>query len=89
MEELKPFDKCLVRANSFCVWMPALYGMKKPDGKYLTSAGWQEECVPYEGNEELLGTTNIPKSAYCKVCDKEGCQGIDKCEHIDNFRRQW
>ena len=85
---MKPFDTVLVRNAEYGLWIPALFGMEK-DGQYITSAGWQKECVPYEGNEELLGTTNIPKSAYCKVCDKEGCKGINKCEHINNFRRQW
>lgn len=88
MEELKPFDKCLVRNNHAGLWIPALYGMKKGD-RYVTSAGWQTECVPYEGNEELLGTSYIPRSAYCKVCEKQGCTGLDKCEYIDNFRKKY
>ena len=58
MKELKPFDKCLVRNGFGNLWIPALYGMEK-DGKYLTSAGWQMFCIPYEGFEDVLGTNNL------------------------------
>jgi len=59
MKELKPFDKCLVRNSLYGIWIPALYGKKSADGKYLTSAGWQMFCIPYDGNEDLLGTDNL------------------------------
>jgi len=54
--ELQPFDRCLVRNSPYGLWIPALYGTKSDDGRYITSAGWQTECVPFEGNERLLGT---------------------------------
>lgn len=57
MEEIKPFEKVLVRINDLAFWIPALYGKKMENG-FLTSAGWQSQCVRYEGNESLLGTTN-------------------------------
>jgi hypothetical protein len=50
---MKPFDKVLVRNNVWGLWIPALYGRKIGD-KYLTSAGLQQYCIPYEGNEILL-----------------------------------
>lgn len=52
---MKPFDKVLVKNSGFGLWIPALYG-KKIEDTYLTSAGWQKYCIPYEGNEYLLGT---------------------------------
>jgi len=56
-KELKPFDEILVRNSNKGYWIPALYGFKSKDMKHhLTSAGWQDECIPYEGNEEYLGT---------------------------------
>lgn len=56
-KELKPFDKILVRNSNKGYWIPAFYGFKSKDMKHhLTSAGWQDECIPYEGNEEYLGT---------------------------------
>lgn len=54
---MKPFDKVLVRNSEYCLWIPALFGMEK-DGQFITSAGWQKYCIPYEGNENLLGTTD-------------------------------
>ena len=50
---MKPFDKVLVKNSGFGLWIPALYGRKIGD-KYLTSAGLQQYCIPYEGNEILL-----------------------------------
>ena len=73
--EFKPFDKVLVRnciMGHKAYWIPALYGFKSKDMKhYLTSAGWQEECIPYEGNEEYLGTTKdyVDKVPMFKVGD--------------------
>lgn len=54
---MKPFDRCLVKNHPYGVWIPALYGTKNENGRYLTSAGWQRYCIPYEGNEHLIGTT--------------------------------
>ena len=54
---MKPFDKVLVRNAEYGLWIPALFGMEK-DGQYITSAGWQKYCIPYEGDENLLGTKN-------------------------------
>lgn len=59
--EFKPFEKVLVRNSPIGLWIPALYG-KYVDGKHLTSAGWQSECVTYEGNESLLGTNKNIKN---------------------------
>lgn len=53
---MKPFDKVLVRNSEYCLWIPALFGVEK-DGQFITSVGWQKYCIPYEGNEHLLGTT--------------------------------
>ena len=57
MNDFKPFEKVLVRTSKLGLWIPALYG-KYVDGMHLTSAGWQNECVRYEGNESLIGTTS-------------------------------
>lgn len=57
INDFKPFEKVLVRNSAIGLWIPALYG-KYIDGKHLTSAGWQNYCMKYEGNEKLLGTTD-------------------------------
>lgn len=55
--ELKPFDKVLVRDRKSDKWRVNLYGYKSSDGPYYcVYAGWNY-CIPYEGNEHLLGTT--------------------------------
>ena len=60
---MKPFDKVLVRNADYGLWIPALFGMEK-DGQFITSAGWQKYCLPYEGNEHLLGTKNAAEKTY-------------------------
>ena len=58
---LKVFDKVLVR-DSGETWCINLFGCyNKTDNQYNcignTDIGW-DECIPYEGNEHLLGTAN-------------------------------
>lgn len=56
--ELKPFDKVLVRDDDG-VWFAAIFSHLRGDGQFFCAGGnlW-EQCVPYEGNEHLLGTSN-------------------------------
>lgn len=59
--QFKPFDKVLVRNYNDNKWNCELFGFKDEDDYYVcVSARW-EQCIPYEGNEHLLGTTNNPK----------------------------
>ena len=58
--ELKPFDKVLVRDYDYSVWKVSLFGYKSPNNNYYyccNGSSWIY-CIPYEGNEHLLGTTN-------------------------------
>lgn len=56
--ELKPFDKVLVRDSKSDNWRANLFGyIGKKDGYYhCVYANWAY-CIPYIGNESLLGTT--------------------------------
>lgn len=58
--EFKPFDKVLVRDNTEEKWVPSLYGYYDAQRSYrhrmLNNNGFRY-CIPYEGNEHLLGTT--------------------------------
>lgn len=55
--EMKPFDKVLVRDKTSSKWRVNLFGYKDEDGYYnCVYASWIY-CIPYEGNEHLLGTT--------------------------------
>lgn len=55
--ELKPFDKVLVRDSESDKWRANLFGYINKDGYYhCVYANWAY-CIPYAGNEHLLGTT--------------------------------
>lgn len=58
--ELKPFDKVLVRDCLDEMWRPSFFACYLPFGRepYQVIGGeWVKLCIPYEGNESLLGTT--------------------------------
>lgn len=59
--ELKPFDKVLVRDSKSDKWRVNLYGYKSSDGPYYCVYASWNYCIPYEGNEHLLGTTKNVK----------------------------
>lgn len=55
--EFKPFDKVLVRNCKSENWRANLFGYIDKDGFYCCVwANWAY-CIPYAGNEHLLGTT--------------------------------
>lgn len=56
--ELKPFDKVLVRDSESDKWRANLFGyIGKKDGYYHCVYSNWAYCIPYIGNESLLGTT--------------------------------
>ena len=59
--ELKPFDKVLVRDGKDEIWEPAFffrYLSQFSLYNYQTVGGeWRVYCIPYIGNESLLGTS--------------------------------
>lgn len=58
--ELKPFDKVLVRDRKTYHWEVDLFGFKTegPNIVYHCVGGFWKFCIPYIGNESLLGTTD-------------------------------
>ena len=55
--ELKPFDKVLVRDSESDKWRANLFGYIDKDEYYhCVFTNWVY-CIPYKGNEDLLGTT--------------------------------
>lgn len=55
--ELKPFDKVLIRDFENQAWQVSLFSYKDSDSYYCCNGcGWNH-CIPYIGNESLLGTT--------------------------------
>ena len=61
--ELKPFDKVLVRDYYGSMWKASFFSHLTDNEKFPFSCGGFEwrYCIPYEGNEHLLGTSNDPE----------------------------
>ena len=55
--ELKPFDKVLVRDFEDQAWQVSLFSYKDSDSYYCCNGCAWNQCIPYIGNESLLGTT--------------------------------
>lgn len=58
----KPFDKVLVRNYDSARWKSDLFSYADIENRIYVCVGlsWRQ-CIPYEGNENLLGTTNKPE----------------------------
>jgi len=64
--QLKPFDKVLVRKYEDAdgepdTWVISFFMDESIAGYRVLNGEWFDQCIPYEGNEYLLGTTNKPK----------------------------
>ena len=62
--KFNPFDKVLVRDFEEDNWDIEFFqeiGGEDIDYKYICLSNEWNFCIPYEGNEELLGTSNSPK----------------------------
>lgn len=62
--EFKPFDRVLVRDDVEDVWICGIFShLSKDDRSYpfVTAYAYFKYCIPYEGNEHLVGTNNSPK----------------------------
>lgn len=55
----KPFDKVLVRDNDEQLWVADFFGFHgKTIYPFACVSHYANQCIPYEGNEHLLGTTD-------------------------------
>ena len=75
--EFNPFDRVLVRDSDDEKWSACLYSHKDSNSReyyhrMVGDAGFAQ-CIPYEGNEQLLGTTDspVPKPEPGKLNDGE------------------
>lgn len=59
----KPFERVLVRDDEEEEWSAQLYSCfyEKAETPYECMGNFYKYCIPYEGNEHLLGTTDSPK----------------------------
>jgi len=65
--EFKPFEQVLVRDGDDQAWLAKHFGTVHEDGnyRYQTTHGLFFQCIPYKGNEHLLGTTdNVRRNNY-------------------------
>jgi hypothetical protein len=58
--EFKPFQKVLVRYNFSSEWKAAIFSHRSKEFFVANCMSWSQ-CIPYEGNEHLLGTTEAPQ----------------------------
>lgn len=57
----KPFDKVLVRQSDKNDWRVAFYShFNEEENLHVTAWLSWYQCIPYEGNEHLVGTSNNP-----------------------------
>lgn len=56
--QFKPFDKVLVRDIDEDEWECSLFSHIDEEDYYVCVGSWWLQCIPYEGNEHLLGTKN-------------------------------
>ena len=57
---LKPFDKVLVRENDDRLWTVDMFSFynRKNIYPFACVGHYVNQCIPYEGNEHLLGITD-------------------------------
>jgi hypothetical protein len=72
---LVPFEsRVLVRSSYGDIWRPAIYGVIDSKEHYfhcVVGGNYWTQCIPYEGNEHLLGTTDDCDKFY-KTWEKTG-----------------
>ena len=54
---LQPFDKVLVRDGDGYAWKASLFSHHAKDGWFECVGSIYIQCIPFEGNKHLLGTT--------------------------------
>lgn len=59
----KTFDKVLIRDSERDEWKAGIFSHVsiKRTFPFVTINNCHKQCIPYEGNEHLVGTTNSPK----------------------------
>lgn len=61
--QFKPFDKVLVRNNNDASWKIDIYSHYDDDDSFpfTTITNSYKQCIPFKGNEHLIGTSNSPR----------------------------
>lgn len=66
IKNFKPFDKVLVRNFNNDKWRCGWFSGYDKESLYsfITTGADYTQCIPFEGNEKLLGTTDMPDEMY-------------------------
>ena len=65
ISNFKPFDKVLVRDRDESKWGNTYFGFYDEEQKVFVCDCYEwEQCIPFEGNEHLLGTTDMCDEQY-------------------------
>ena len=61
ISNFKPYQKVLIRFGNNDTWRADFFSHIKEDrGRYFVGIGYaNKQCIPFEGNEHLLGTTDM------------------------------
>lgn len=93
-EQLKPFQQVLVRDSEETPWTCSFYSHYEPKYEVHICVNVRDfkYCIPYEGNEALLGTTDSPRpkrwraeenERYWFMCDNGDC--FEVCDNRDKY----
>lgn len=71
MKQFKPFDKIIHRLQKDFVWEAGFYDYYKNNEHHIIGGYFRDDdnILPYEGNEHLVGTTDEPEE---EIVLKEG-----------------
>lgn len=62
IHQFKPFDRVLVRDDDDTTWRCDFFShLGDKEGVFICLTTWWKQCIPYDGNEHLLRTTNNPE----------------------------
>lgn len=66
ISNFKPYQKVLIRFGNNDTWRADFFSHIKEDrGRYFVGIGYaNKQCIPFEGNEKLLGTTDMCPEEY-------------------------
>lgn len=60
--QFKPFDRVLARDSDDEFWFSEQFGHIDSDGTFICCGKKYSQCIPYEGNEHLLGKKINPNN---------------------------
>lgn len=60
----QPFDKVLVRDRDTYKWKADFFSHYAAECMFSCVGSLYKQCIPFEGNEALLGTTDMPSEEY-------------------------